>query len=239
MGNALFSDSSETALDGYGREGDSDDDTFNKGGSNESGVVILRYADAASGAWIAHTVDTGSNYGGGPYTETPPTIDAADIDSGDFLCIVVVVVHNSDYGDPGFTPPSGFDEDIDSYVGSAEWWAGGIGVFTALITGHDDSTDYTPPDFTTSTGAAYVMATILIETGSAVTLEQTHFRFYEDDGSESGSTAAAAEDTDISAPAGETKRLRVQIDADGDPDSQGYKLQFERDTVGNWQDVPT
>ena len=76
------------------------------------------------------------------------------------------------------------------------------------------------------------------EETAAVSLDQYAFRFYEDDGSESGSTAAAAEDTNITAGASETKRLRIGIDATADPAAAQFKLQYRRDgSTGDWRDI--
>jgi hypothetical protein len=70
--------------------------------------------------------------------------------------------------------------------------------------------------------------------GSSVALDQEGFRWYADDGSESGSTALAAQDTGITAAAGEVKRLRTIINATGDPATTQWKLQYKLSTDGAW-----
>ena len=75
-----------------------------------------------------------------------------------------------------------------------------------------------------------------LETLGSATLEQEGFRWYEDNGSESGSSAAAAQDTNITAAAGSTKRLRMLVNATGDPATKQFKLQWKK-SGGSWADV--
>lgn len=71
---------------------------------------------------------------------------------------------------------------------------------------------------------------------ASATLEQEGFRWYEDNGSESGSSASAAQDTNITAAAGATKRLRMLVNATGDPATTQFKLQWKK-SGGSWADV--
>lgn len=71
---------------------------------------------------------------------------------------------------------------------------------------------------------------------NAATLDQSAFRFYNDDGNEAGATPAAAENTDLTAPAGETRRIRMQVDATGDPATAQYQLEW-RIAAGTWAKV--
>lgn len=68
------------------------------------------------------------------------------------------------------------------------------------------------------------------------TLEQEGFRWYEDNGSESTASAAANQDTNITAAAGATKRLRMLVNATGDPATKQFKLQWKK-SGGSWADV--
>lgn len=68
-----------------------------------------------------------------------------------------------------------------------------------------------------------------------------HFRWYDDDGSESGSTAAGAEDTsvDFTVSADLIKHLRVLIEETGGANganSDDWKLQYNKNSAG-WNDV--
>lgn len=70
-------------------------------------------------------------------------------------------------------------------------------------------------------------------------IEQEGFRFY-DDGTESGSTALAAQDTDISIGKTTTFQLRTLLNATGDPDSEQYQLEYKEtsDGAGEYRKVP-
>lgn len=72
--------------------------------------------------------------------------------------------------------------------------------------------------------------------GASATLEQEGFRWYEDNGSESAASAAANQDTNITAAAGATKRLRMLVNATGDPATKQFKLQWKK-SGGSWADV--
>ena len=79
-------------------------------------------------------------------------------------------------------------------------------------------------------------AAVFKAAGGAATLDQEGFRWYEDNGSESGSSASAAQDTNITAAAGATKRLRMLVNATGDPATKQFKLQWKK-SGGSWADV--
>jgi hypothetical protein len=76
----------------------------------------------------------------------------------------------------------------------------------------------------------------LVPSGGA-TLEQEGFRWYNDDEDENSSTPAADQDADITAPAEAVRRLRMIVNATGDPDTQQYKLQFRKVGDSTWQTV--
>ena len=76
------------------------------------------------------------------------------------------------------------------------------------------------------------------ESGATVTVSQEGARFYNDDGSESASTAAAAQDTNITAPLNANKILRAIVDAAGDPASASYTLRYQKNGSGGYVDVP-
>jgi hypothetical protein len=71
--------------------------------------------------------------------------------------------------------------------------------------------------------------------------DQDGYRFYDDDGSESGSTAAASEDTDHTVAPDTNTRLRIQVDMTDGPATKQFKLQYKRqaDPAAEWRDVPT
>ncbi len=80
---------------------------------------------------------------------------------------------------------------------------------------------YTDP-VTTSVGVD--SATLV--TPDTATIEQEGFRWRNDDGDEDGATWAAAQDTDISAPVSENRRLRVLLNATDDPGSTQFQLEY-------------
>lgn len=77
---------------------------------------------------------------------------------------------------------------------------------------------------------------IFAEAASA-TIDQSAFRFYNDDGSESAMTGAAAESTNLTKPLGTNLILRQQIAATGDPASTAYKLRYQKNGSGGYADV--
>jgi len=74
---------------------------------------------------------------------------------------------------------------------------------------------------------------------AAGTIDQYDFRFELDDGTESASTFAAAEGTAWDGPdVGDSFRLRVGLDATGDPASTTYVLQAQQNGAGGYVTVP-
>lgn len=84
--------------------------------------------------------------------------------------------------------------------------------------------------------AAHV-AVLLDSGGGAATLTQEGFRFRNDDGSESAATWAAAQDAGATAATGTTVRVRVLVDATGDPAATQYQLETKLSTDSTWTPV--
>ena len=72
---------------------------------------------------------------------------------------------------------------------------------------------------------------------ASATLDQEGFRWYNDDGSESAATAIAAQDTNITQAAGTVGRVRMLVNATGDPATTQFKLQYKLSTDGTWSDI--
>ena len=72
---------------------------------------------------------------------------------------------------------------------------------------------------------------------AGATLEQEGFRFRKDDGDETTATWDAAQDANIQAPAGTTKRLRFIVNATGDPDATQYQLEGKLSTDSAWTKI--
>ena len=119
--------------------------------------------------------------------------------------------------------------------------SGGTEVLCWKLTDVDADTDGineiggSGPNFTNS--GCVAGASDPSQLSAAVTLEQEGYRWYADDGSESGSTALAAQDTGITQAASSVGRLRVLVNATGDPVTKQYKLQYKLSTDASWSDL--
>lgn len=67
--------------------------------------------------------------------------------------------------------------------------------------------------------------------------EQEGFRFRNDDGSESGATWLAGQDTNVSIAAGTNVRLRTLVNATNDPAAGQYQLEYKKSTDAAWKKV--
>lgn len=128
------------------------------------------------------------------------------------------------------------------WAGSQPWTIGGNTVFLQtfdgligpvhFIKGRNWTADELTLLYAAGSGWAWPF---LIST--AVTLEQYGYRWRNDDGSESAATWLAAQNTDISRAKNSPTRLRVGVDATGDPPSQAVKLQYRKVGDTTWEDV--
>lgn len=223
----------QNAASFYSRDGDPDDDTWDRisGSNSEVGVIYLRDDAAAATPWTAAGSDEAQGFA---TSFDSPVIANADIDGPDFLAILVVLTNNS----AGITTwPAGFTERVNDFIGSAEWYADEIYIATRYVTGHSHTdTDYDPGAITIGASDIGDTLLLLVETDTSVELEQFGFRWREDDGSETGATWAAAEDTNITAPAGK-KRARIGVATTGDLDASKLKAEVRLDG-GAWFDAP-
>lgn len=77
---------------------------------------------------------------------------------------------------------------------------------------------------------------------AAIALDQEGFRFRNDDGSETTATWKEAQDTNINLAINTVARLRMLINATGDPDSKQFRLEYRRKpsggAFGSWLRVP-
>jgi hypothetical protein len=74
--------------------------------------------------------------------------------------------------------------------------------------------------------------------GGAATLDQKAYRYFNDDGSESGSTAMAAQNVDVTVSPGGVFRIRFGIQATGDPTGKQFRLEYDNVGGSNWKQVP-
>ena len=86
-------------------------------------------------------------------------------------------------------------------------------------------------------GRSMFLIAVRPSSGGAATLDQSHFRWRTDDGSETTATWAAAEDTNVTIAALTPTRLRVEIAATNNPASAAYKLQYRKVGDSTWRDI--
>lgn len=92
--------------------------------------------------------------------------------------------------------------------------------------------------FTAVTGTdTYATGVGTFAEAASATIDQSAFRFYNDDGSESAMTGAAAESTNVTKSLATNVILRQQIAATGDPASTAYKLRYQKNGSGGYADV--
>lgn len=107
------------------------------------------------------------------------------------------------------------------------------GMFYRVVTAGGTET----PSSSNSTGA-YTNGAIAAFKIAAAPLEQVRFRWGSDDGSESAHGWAASENANLTATNNQTKLLRVQVQATGDPPSQTYPLRVQKNGAGGYVAVP-
>ncbi|MFI5401309.1 MAG: hypothetical protein ACHQ1G_00005, partial [Planctomycetota bacterium] len=105
----------------------------------------------------------------------------------------------------------------------------------ANVTAYPQATTNVRSDRGTTDSYALDATVFLIEfvAAAAPTIEQEGFRFRADDGSESGASFLAAQDTDITRPKATNTRLRVLANATGDPASKQFQLEYYQAGYGN------
>lgn len=123
--------------------------------------------------------------------------------------------------------------------GSAALASGNSAVSTTTpsvgVTGLSQSTLYSYAAVQNNSNGDSNVLTGTFTTSAA--LDQSHFRWRNDDGSETTATWAAAEDTPISLAKNTPVRLRVEIGATGDPANAAYKLQYRKVGDSTWRDI--
>jgi len=133
---------------------------------------------------------------------------------------------------------------IANVTGRAGWASGNA---LAVVNNSDQDASahqtFTRKSFHTwdsSVGSSEPQLVIDYTPSVSVTLEQEGYRWRADDGSESGASWLAAQDTPITRGRDVETRLRMLVDATGDPAAAATKLQFRK--VGQteeaaWRDV--
>lgn len=78
-----------------------------------------------------------------------------------------------------------------------------------------------------------------IQAGTPATIDQSAFRFRNDDGSETTATYMAAENTNVTAPNVTNTRLRVQGSTTGNVASNTYQLEYKKSTDSVYRKIGT
>lgn len=217
--------------------------------------------DNANGGYWCWT-DTGSpSTGTGPPTGVPCIYTESSSPSAvgdEFTCelrtaisaaamAITVEFNLSDYGNA-----SGMIY-FEAYNGSSwdviDSWSGQATTERFVAQGPYDLSSYTNADFKvrlrvvtggTSYQNDFAWDEVHIIGVDRASIDQEGFRFYED-GAESGSTPLEAQDTDINISRETTFGVRILLDADGDPPSAQYQLEYKESGDGSaeWRKVPT
>lgn len=106
-------------------------------------------------------------------------------------------------------------------------WVSG-NALTVILDTHPDSTDY--QEWRSYEASSSLAPKIDITYSVAATLTQEGYRFRNDDGSETTATWRQAQDTGDTVSPATTIRLRVLVDASGDPTAQKFRLEYKRST---------
>ena len=157
-----------------------------------------------------------------------PTATLAQADE----LILTVLGRTSGLSDSGIVVPTGYtllgaEQNSSSYIGFGAAYKI-VSATTAV------SANWT---YTQNGSSPNVAGIATYKAATGATLEQEGFRWFNDDGDEDASTAAASQDTNITAPAGETRRIRMLLNATGDPATTQFKLQYRKVGDTPWNDV--
>ena len=146
-----------------------------------------------------------------------------------------IVSMNRDAAPVTITFPSGYTDRIQS--GSSLPGDGIINCIGTLL--HTSSGLQTPGDFTW-TGAQEACSMSFALSPVLATHEQDGFRMEDDDGTESGSTFLAAQNTNITRNRADPFRVRQGGQLVGDPAALAATLQYKESSDGaaEWRDVP-
>lgn len=189
--------------------------------------VIQIWSGARSGDILAGTPPTAAT--GTTGTPNPPSM-TVDEDGA----LVFAVGGQDDQDDAaGVSAPSGYSNLIaqDTQIGAA-------GYTQMMASLQRDSGSEDPGAFTGIASDAWWAVTFALAPGDA-SYEQEGYQFRLDDGSESGATDIGSQDTNITAPPNQNRRLRVLTDTTGDAPSEGVTFQYRRvgDPDSEWEDL--
>lgn len=175
---------------------------------------------------------TGSWVGVGS-TSTGPTITEVTTDVADCLGIYLLGIDGADMT-PTISSGAGWSIADDLGDPASDTSGAGAQYGTKSITSAGGSGDVVMSLGGTEGSVSIQLA---IAPGSSATLDLEAFRWRDESGNEATPTWAAAQNTNITAASGVNRRLRVLLDATGDPAAAQYKLQYKLSTDTLWDDV--
>lgn len=173
-----------------------------------SGVVITQSITGAGNSGLAAwVVSGGSTITGIAGSLANAAFTGVTVGAGD--CVIVFLAEFTAVNPPGLTPGTGSGtatERVDIGDGATYGVWGADWVNTSAGTFSFGATSYG------ALNTAQVGVIITSAGPSTPVLEQTRYRWGLDDGTETGHTFAAAENTAVTLAAGDTRLLRIQVD---------------------------
>lgn len=184
--------------------------SFSGGGVNER---------AGGGVRIAR--DGSANYAGIEY----------DDDTGDLTFFEVVSGVKSQLGAVLSAPALGSRGRLEVKGSTLEYFEAGVsrGTRTTSLTSGNAGA--------VGRGISAAQRIDNLDGGAFSISEQEGYQFRNDDGSESTATSLAAENTDVTQPDSTNTRLRILLDATGDPSSEQYQLEYKKSSDSTWLPV--
>ena len=199
-----------------------------------TGTFLFAASEALNGSWDTAREEAVAA-GGLNTADAISSISSGNVTTAGAGIIIGMMVLN-DGVNQTITEDGAFTLVAESQNGSTS--AMGSMIYRIVATGTTDAGDWT---FNTTDGNAYcgaaAIAVALKEAAAAASLEQEGFRFGVDDGSETTHTWAAAQDANLSAPAGK-QILAVNINATGATGAKLFKLQYRKVGTTDWLGVP-
>jgi len=131
--------------------------------------------------------------------------------------------------------PTSYVNGVDTITGGGTNTGGTLGSATRELNAASEN----PAIFTLTGSERWSAITFAIRPSSSLT-EQEGFRFRNDDGSESAATFRQSQDVNDSVARNVNIRLRLLVNATGDPDSEQYQLEYKEtgDAASEYRAVP-
>lgn len=205
------------------RAGAGDDATYSVNVAQDAVFTISEWSGCvASGS----PIDVSATNSGSDSSLEAPDITTTQVNT------MGIAVYCIDLGSTTLSTPTGMTADASLFGQDGE-------DITSRVTYEEYASAGATGQKTSTAGASALWAALQFALAPfvAVTYEQEGFRWRNDDGSESAATWAATQDTDITAPSGDARRLRMLTNVSGDAPSEGLKLQYRKAGTSEWKDI--